>query len=181
MMKVDNTNIAEWTMQYSSGGSSTGQGYSVKITDDGGYALLGYNVTAGDTSTYFIKTDALGNSGSANESATTGMGTTWSHTSSINTNDPFCISSGIDEVARSWNYSIYPNPLVSTAMIDFQNPNMAEHTLVLYDIRQRIVQTIPNITGSQVVINRGGLESGLYFFQISRGWQIQVTGKLMVE
>ena len=77
--------------------------------------------------------------------------------------------------------SIYPNPFTKKTTIEFKNPKNENYTLKLYDSQGRIVQTITDITTSQVIIEKDNLTNGLYFFQLRTDKEICATGKLIVK
>jgi hypothetical protein len=76
-------------------------------------------------------------------------------------------------------FRIFPNPFNETTTIQFYNPLSLPYTLVLTDATGRRVQEMQNITGSEIIIKREGMEAGVYFLEIS-GERI-FRGKLVVE
>lgn len=87
---------------------------------------------------------------------------------------------GIDDPAPE-EISIYPNPMHVQTTIEWENPDHASHTLALHDLQGRLVKTISGITGDKIVMERDGLQNGLYFFQVRKEQQVVVTGKLIIE
>ena len=76
--------------------------------------------------------------------------------------------------------SVSPNPFTNSTTLKFQNPNNKSHTLTLYNIQGRLIRSIPDITSGEVVIVRGELPSGLYFFELRSEGVIRGKGKLVV-
>ena len=183
LMKLNSMGTGEWAMSYLNGGASYGgNGYSANITTDGGYAILGYHVSASaDTSMYLIKTDSVGNSGSPDDFQPTDFGSLWTHTTSVNAPDPFCTSNSLEEQYRELNYKIYPNPVTSSAVLEFTNPDKKEYSLIIFDSRLRLIERIAHITNDHVIISKGGLQSGMYFYQLMQQGELMNSGKFIIE
>lgn len=90
---------------------------------------------------------------------------------------------GINELINYnyYNWSLYPNPLVHSGILTFENSKNENYTLILYDIVGRPVQTTINITTNQIEVERKNLTSGFYLFRLQTEDQIRVTGKLIME
>ncbi len=87
-----------------------------------------------------------------------------------------------DEYNFSLNKAIvYPNPFTDKAIIKINNNENLVYTLKLYNSYGQIVKTISNISGSQVKMNRGSLNKGVYFFRILYGGKSHAEGKLMIK
>lgn len=76
---------------------------------------------------------------------------------------------------------VYPNPANQHATFEFDNSEQLEHTLTLYDMQGRLVQTIINITTNRLELDRKNLTSGLYSFQLRTDKEIRGTGKLIIQ
>lgn len=64
------------------------------------------------------------------------------------------------------NISAFPNPFTESVSVSWNANNPEQPTrLMLCDISGRIVRDIP-VTGQQVLIQREGLQNGLYFFRL---------------
>lgn len=75
----------------------------------------------------------------------------------------------------------YPNPFNDFTTIEFNNKIGEIYTLKLFNVLGENVRTISNIFTNKIILKRGNLKSGVYFFQlISPSKQIRV-GKLIVE
>jgi hypothetical protein len=79
------------------------------------------------------------------------------------------------------SFRIYPNPSNQSALLEFRNPAKQNCTLTLYDLRGQVIRRVNNINEERVEIERGNLESGIYFFQLQTDREILATGKLMIE
>ncbi|MCK4406565.1 MAG: T9SS type A sorting domain-containing protein [Bacteroidales bacterium] len=93
-------------------------------------------------------------------------------------------SAGIDnqEPLQKDKVIIYPNPFKTTAILKINEEiqiNSAE--LSIYDTYGREIRKITNITSNEVEINRKGMSSGLYFYQLSEKHNIIDAGKIMID
>lgn len=88
---------------------------------------------------------------------------------------------GMDEPGEDEPVKLFPNPMVQQATLEFNNPDKEIHTLSLYDIHGRPVNTITNITTGSVAIKKDNLAGGLYFFQLHTNIRIRATGKLIIK
>ncbi len=88
---------------------------------------------------------------------------------------------GIDEIKGSKNYLIYPNPASGSATLEFENLSNENYTLILFNSQGEVVKSIPNITTNQVMIERGKLEDGLYYFQLNSIHGMHLKGKLVMD
>lgn len=82
---------------------------------------------------------------------------------------------------KEYSWSVYPNPLHSSATLSFNCPHNETHCLNLYDLQGQLKKTISNITTDNVKIERKGLNPGLYLFQLGTHKEICAYGKLIIE
>jgi len=204
LIKADSTGDIVWTKSY--GGQIDERAYGVQQSTDGGYIVLGAGenilFVGGYSYTHLIKTDANGNS-DCNEKATAtvvtdttvtvtsgvipeNIATVVTNTSSTVTNEvitdsALCAVVGMNEIHNFISWILYPNPFNNSATLIFKNSKNESHTLTLYDIHGRLVQTINDITTNRVEIERKNLTNGLYFFQLRTDREVLSTGKLIIE
>ncbi len=62
--------------------------------------------------------------------------------------------------------NIYPNPVTNTATVEFFNPNNKNYVLNITNLNGQVVKTITNITDNKVTIEKGNLQSGIYFIEL---------------
>lgn len=92
------------------------------------------------------------------------------------------ISTGISPVSiNNSNIKIYPNPMITHTIIEFNNYENERYTITLLDNLGRIVHRITNITSDRVKIDRGNLKAGQYLIQINNGQNIVALKKLMIN
>ena len=99
-----------------------------------------------------------------------------------NPNYPDCyyVSTGIFNVSGNIEYTVSPMPFSSQAKITFKNPAREILSLKIYDPEGRLVNCIPNISGNEIQIERGGMKEGIYYFDL-RGEKIRsIKGKLVI-
>jgi len=75
--------------------------------------------------------------------------------------------------------SISPNPLNSSALIQFNDP-FADATLNICNLQGQIVRTIRNVSGSQVKFERGNLPAGIYFITLLQKYKFFENKKLII-
>lgn len=77
---------------------------------------------------------------------------------------------------------IYPNPVISQATIHISNEMFDEpnKSFLLFDINGKLVKN-EIFSGREFQFNRQNLTNGFYIFQIKKGNQIIVTGKIFLR
>ena len=78
-------------------------------------------------------------------------------------------------------FKVYPNPSQKLVTIAFENLNLENCELNIYDTDGKLVRTIANITTSKVEIEKNSLSNGLYYFQLHHEQQIIGNGKFVFE
>jgi hypothetical protein len=79
---------------------------------------------------------------------------------------------------------VYPNPFNSSTNIAINSPLLKEEkklSLIVYDLLGNEVNRIDNISTSLIILDRGQLSQGMYFYKLMNNNEILATGKLMVE
>lgn len=78
--------------------------------------------------------------------------------------------------------TVMPNPITTSAIIKINGiVNKEPMSFVLYDITGKEVSVKSNISGSQIMIERGDLSNGTYFFKIVQNDKVIGIDKLIVE
>lgn len=88
---------------------------------------------------------------------------------------------GLENLEHRNELIIFPNPLITSTTIEFQNKNNEKHTLIIYNSTGQLVRKIEHITTGSVIIERENLKNGLYFFQLMNDHQSVGEGKLIVN
>jgi hypothetical protein len=99
-----------------------------------------------------------------------------------------CIPCGMDTAVGRLSHTgyevqtgLYPNPFSTSAMLSI-NPSTQINNAVLsvYDIAGRLVTSVTNITKNNIVINRGNLKNGLYYYTLTDNGNIISKGKFII-
>ncbi len=88
------------------------------------------------------------------------------------------LGGGVDEI-KPLEFSIYPNPMNQTTTIKLNNYSKIE--LSILDIQGQIVSKTKYFNNQSIRINRGKLNSGIYFVKIRKDKNLVGIKKLIVE
>lgn len=95
--------------------------------------------------------------------------------------DESTVQTGIDEMTQiNSKVIVYPNPFSSSTIV-LTKIELKNGDLIIFDIHGQEIKKIKNIHGQQILINRSGLISGIYFYQLKEENEIISTGKLIAE
>lgn len=61
---------------------------------------------------------------------------------------------------------IYPNPLNTTAILEFPNPGKKTYSVTLINISGKTVRSYNSITDNKIIIEKGNLPGGIYFIEL---------------
>ncbi len=89
-------------------------------------------------------------------------------------------STGINGVATI-NPTISPIPLVTVSKLTFSNMQQLAYQLNIFDVQGRMIRRIENIRKSEIIIERGDLNSGCYFYELKSEDGAVAKGKLFVQ
>jgi hypothetical protein len=81
---------------------------------------------------------------------------------------------GLEQIAH-----IYPCPFQSTAVMRFSS-RLTNADLVLYNLSGKEVKVLVNICSDHIVLWRGGLDAGIYFYRVLQGGRSIATGSLEI-
>lgn len=76
-------------------------------------------------------------------------------------------------------YRLFPNPMNDQSVLTFE-PIGQETSLEIFNTHGQLIRTIKNVESGQVIINRNGLPSSLYYFVLKTKDKIMATGKLVI-
>ncbi|MBS1646703.1 MAG: T9SS type A sorting domain-containing protein [Bacteroidetes bacterium] len=94
-----------------------------------------------------------------------GVATLYSYTNCATNTSLSCSTSGIKTYQANLLQEVYPNPSASTVNIVFTNSNDT-HTIQLMDITGKVVKTDLS-HGTAYTLEKGALNAGMYFLQVS--------------
>jgi N-acetylneuraminic acid mutarotase len=88
---------------------------------------------------------------------------------------------GVNEIGIQYSSSVYPNPLITSAMLSISPaPEPSEKAgLVIYTMRGEKVQEV-KISGTQTIIQRDDLSAGIYIYQVRGKTRTLATGKIVI-
>lgn len=88
---------------------------------------------------------------------------------------------GTGNISTASGLKASPNPFSDKTIISFNNPSSASHDVIITSLTGQVVRNMQNVTGGQVVIERGNLTSGVYFVSIRNDKGEISTQKVVVE
>ena len=75
---------------------------------------------------------------------------------------------------------IYPNPFTTSTTIRFPSSNSGNIEIVLYNTLGFRVRRVKS-NSNEIILHRGNLPSGIYFYQIRTRETVLATGKLIID
>jgi len=91
-----------------------------------------------------------------------------------------CINA-IDEQNEKMSINFYPNPFNTTAKIEIENRIIENGELKVSDIFGRTVKVMSNIHEKEILLEKGNLKTGIYFYQLSDNSRILAIGKFIID
>lgn len=80
------------------------------------------------------------------------------------------------------NVNVFPNPFSTQATFEIETDERYKNlTLTVFNVMGQAVKTIQANDDNQIILDRNGLTSGVYFYQIQSEGLILDSGKLMVK
>lgn len=76
------------------------------------------------------------------------------------------------------DFNVYPNPFTSQTTITFNN-EQKNTTIKIMDLVGKEIETL-NVTGKQVIIEKGKMKAGLHYIQVIDGFKNVVNRKIIV-
>lgn len=86
---------------------------------------------------------------------------------------------GIKNIQSAGDLTIYPNPFNETTILKFPNPENGSFRLRIMDLTGKVIQEINDISGSEYLLERNGLQKGYYIIELI-GDKI-FRGRIVVE
>ena len=76
---------------------------------------------------------------------------------------------------------VFPNPFGEETTLQIDNKHYEELRLEVYDLMGRKVKSVQAFDTNQVVLKRGNMEQGVYFYRLEGDNQLISTGKIQVK
>ncbi len=91
------------------------------------------------------------------------------------------IATAINDIFDNKGISIYPNPFSISTTIKFKDVTGNNFKLSVFDCTGKLVRTISNIKNSQITLNKGNLNNGIYFLFLQNNRGGVYTGKVVIK
>ena len=75
---------------------------------------------------------------------------------------------------------LFPNPLIERSVLNFDNKENEIYTLKIFDARGQLIRSLNNIMTGSIIIERGNLHEGAYFYLLSDRSKRVDAGKFVV-
>lgn len=75
---------------------------------------------------------------------------------------------------------LFPNPFSLSSVLRFDNARAEAFELRIFDISGKVVRHYNNLTGQSVVIERGNMREGIYFYSLTTGGVNKASGKFVI-
>jgi len=90
-------------------------------------------------------------------------------------------NSGINEINdEEKSIIVFPNPFNTFTSLQLSKP-IQNATLSIYNVLGKEVKTLQNLNGTEIIINREGMKSGMYFYNLIDSKGLIGRGKMIVE
>ncbi len=76
---------------------------------------------------------------------------------------------------------IFPNPFTEFTTLQFANPRGLRHNLTVTNMTGQVVRKVTEIVGDHILLERGELPTGVYFYALKSADGQDGTGKLLVK
>lgn len=90
------------------------------------------------------------------------------------------INTSISDADAEQGQLVYPNPFSQTATIHFTR-EVNNGVLQVYNMYGQCVRTGESISSDEIIIDRGNLAGGIYFFTVTENSETSFSGKLVIE
>ena len=85
------------------------------------------------------------------------------------------------QTKSNFNVKIAPNPMYEQAIITVDNKFNQNFNITIFNALGKRIKTISSNGDNQIVVERNGLSSGVYFYQIQSQGVILDNGKLLIR
>lgn len=82
---------------------------------------------------------------------------------------------------ENFRWSLYPNPMTESAVLEIGNGQTGAYELVLYGLKGEQVYTMKNLAAGSNLLQRGNLAAGLYTYHLRKENTIVASGKLLMK
>jgi hypothetical protein len=94
---------------------------------------------------------------------------------------PGCGATGLEEEVNKNSISVYPNPSTTNFTLKISSEIIIKDAVIkIYDVCGKGIKNI-SINTNETIIDRGELQSGIYFYQIINNNERIDNGKLIIQ
>lgn len=136
------------------GGSSSDYGEDVEQTSDGGFIITGWELWG---KIYLIKTDST------------------CKAETVTSVFPLDKENNLNEV------KLFPNPMKFSSTLNFQYTPDDNLSLDVFDLQGKKVRTFNYLNSDKIIIEKGELHPGVYFYKVFSNKQVIASGKMIVQ
>lgn len=104
----------------------------------------------------------------------------WTKTFANDTYNDEVLTGIFDNPYTQISTHIYPNPVVSTSRVEFDNPTGEAFIFNVYSMDGRLVKTIENITDNSFIFTKDNLNTGIYLYELRSATSVS-TGKVVIR
>jgi hypothetical protein len=88
---------------------------------------------------------------------------------------------GINDMQHEIKTSVYPNPFSDHTNIYFDNPSGKTFSMIIYDVYGRELKVMNDLSHQPVILEKGNMKPGLYFYKIYNHSMNEVSGKIIIR
>ena len=88
---------------------------------------------------------------------------------------------GLNEMQPEIKTYAYPNPFSIQTKIYFDNPSGEIFSLIVYDVFGKEIKVMNELNNQPVILEKGDISPGLYFYNISGQSGKKVSGKIIIQ
>ncbi len=89
--------------------------------------------------------------------------------------------SSVETLDKSLKVSLSPNPFSNETLLQLEDVNNQVERLDLYNVSGQLIRSYDEVPSNNIVIERGNLAPGMYFYKLVTDKQQYVSGKLFVQ
>ncbi len=87
----------------------------------------------------------------------------------------------VETLNKSLSITLSPNPFSDETLLQLEDPTNQVERLDLYNVSGQLVRSYNQLASNSIVIERGNLVNGMYFYKLVTDKQQYVSGKLFVQ
>ena len=93
----------------------------------------------------------------------------------------FTMPMSLNEYETKPTVNLYPNPIHSQSVLRIDNSNSKATELKVYDLNGKLIRSYNDISSDEILISKGNMGLGIYYYQLLLSNGITCSGKFMVK